>query len=115
MKELATVALILAVPFGARAVLEIAHYRMRGRRDRITWGRDSIGLPAPLFFGLACGLGLAATALLVVIGMQYGGTGIFEVVFFTVCALVLIVAMTAYYVFRAKSIARLGSRPGKQK
>jgi len=63
MKELAGVALILAVPFGARAILEVAWYRYRSRATKAThvgWGPDSIGLPRPIFLGVAAGLVLAA-------------------------------------------------------
>ena len=118
MKELAAVVLVLAITFGARAVLEVAWYRYRSRTKattRIGWGPDSIGLPRPIFLGLAAGLVLGAGALLLVVGFQFGGGGIFDVLFWSVSALVLIVAMTAYYVFRAKSIAKRWARTGKSK
>ena len=89
--------------------MEVAWLRYSSRANpgsRIGWGSDSIGLPRPVFFATAIGLVLAAAALLIVVGLEFGWAEIALVVFLAFCAIVLLIAMTAFGVIRAKWIAR---------
>jgi hypothetical protein len=109
LKELALLLLIPAMLFGARAVMEVAWLRYGSRAkpgSRIGWGPDSIGLPRPIFFATATGLVLAAAALLLVVGLEFGWAETALLVFLAFCALVLLTAMTAFGVIRAKWIGR---------
>ena len=109
MKELALLLLMPAMLFGARAVMEVAwlRYRSPGKRgSRIGWGPDSIGLPRPVFFATAIGVALAAAALLLVVGLEFGWAETALIVFLAFCGLVILTAMTAFGVIRAKWIGR---------
>jgi hypothetical protein len=110
MKELAGVALILAIPFGARAILEVAWYRYQSRATKgthIGWGPDSIGLPRPIFLGVAAGLVLAAAALLVVVDVQFGAADLFGVVFLALGVLLLIAVGVTFGVIYGKWVGRV--------
>lgn len=110
MEELAGVALILAIPLGARAVLELAWYRYRHRTiaaTRIGWGQDSFGLPRPVFLGAAAGAVLAATAFVAVVAIEFGAREVFRVLFLAIGALLLITLMTAIGVLYGKWVGRL--------
>jgi hypothetical protein len=110
MKELAGVTLILAIPFGARAILEVAWYRYQSRATKgthIGWGPDSIGLPRPIFLGVAAGLVLAAAALLVVVDVQFGAAELFRVVFLALGVLLLIAVGVTFGVIYGKWVGRV--------
>ncbi len=103
-------ALILAIPFGARAILEVTWYRFRSQATKGThvgWGSDSIGLPRPIFLGVAGGLVLAAAALLVVVDVQFGAADLFGVVFLALGVLLLIAVGVTVGVIYGKWVGRL--------
>ena len=103
-------ALILAIPFGARAILEVARYRYQSRAINVThvgWGPDSIGLPRPIFLGVAAGLVLTAAALLVIVDVQFGAADLFGVVFLALAALLLIAVGVTFGVIYGKWVGRV--------
>jgi hypothetical protein len=99
LTDLALVILVLAIPLTARAVLEVAWYRYRRpKRAAGTWiekGHHMLGLSRPMLIGAACGVLLAAVALLAVVGRTYGAGEVVGLIFLAFIALVLISVYTA--------------------
>jgi hypothetical protein len=103
LTDLALVIVVLAIGFTARAVLEVAWYRFRRpKRAAGTWvdkGHHRLGLSTPMFIGAACGVLLAAVALLVAVGGEYGAGEVVGLIFLALIALVLLSAVTAWAVW----------------
>jgi len=92
------VALVLAIPFGARAILEVAWYRYRRPSRRAdTWlqkGQHRLGMSRPAFIGIAVALLLAAAGLLIVVGNQFGVVEVQGLIGLALVAVAMIAALT---------------------
>ena len=99
LTDLALVILVLAIGLTARAVLEVAWYRFRRpKRAAGTWvdkGHHRLGLSRPMFIGAACGVLLAALALLVAVGDEYGADEVVGLIILALIALALLSIATA--------------------
>ncbi len=110
LTDLALVILVLAIPLTARAVLEVAWYRYRRpKRAADTWiekGHHMFGLSRPMLIGAACGVLLAAVALLVLVGSAYGAGEVIGLIFLALAALVLISMATAAAVWHFRWVVK---------